>query len=252
VKTQAFLVALVLLSALIIAGPTHAAEEETCIAVAANFTQTAKAIAERFEKTTGHKVTLVFGSTGKLYAQIKNGAPFDAFLSADTERPVLLEQEKIAIPDSRFTYATGRLVLWSPRAGFVDSEGKVLEQDGFQHLAIANPKLAPYGLAAQRLLETRGLWQGLQGRIVIGEDVAQTFHFIKTGNAELGFVAYSQIMRPGFQEEGSFWEVPQSAYEPIHQQAVLLKDNQTARDFLAFLRGDEALEIIGSFGYGRP
>lgn len=225
---------------------------EIRVAVASNFTDAVKTISKRFEAETGHKVTLMFGSTGKHYAQIKNGAPFDVFFAADVVRPRLLEKEGIALRGSRFTYAVGKVVLWSPKAGYVDAEGKVLEQGEFRYVAIANPKLAPYGKAAQEILQARGVWDGLRERMVRGTNISQTYQFVKTGNADLGFVAYSQVKRPGRPVEGSLWEVPQKLYTPIEQQAVLLKESEVGRAFLAFVRGDEARKIIRGYGYGTP
>ncbi|MGH8558098.1 MAG: molybdate ABC transporter substrate-binding protein [Methylococcales bacterium] len=226
--------------------------DEISVAVASNFTDAIKTIAARFEADTAHKVTLIFGSTGKHYAQIKNGAPFDAFFAADVERPELLEKEGLASPGSRFIYAVGKIVLWSPRAGYVDSQGKVLQQQPFRYLALANPELAPYGKAAREVLQAYGVWDALQERIVRGENIEQTYQFVDSGNAELGFVAYSQIRRPGHPVAGSFWEVPQSLYSPIEQQAVLLKDREAARAFLSFVKGDESRTIIQGFGYDTP
>lgn len=221
-------------------------------AVASNFAGAAKVLAERFEEVTGHKVILAFGSTGKHYAQIKNGAPFEVFFAADVARPELLEEEGAAVPGSRFTYAVGRLVLWSPREGYIDRDGAVLERGDFEYLAIANPKLAPYGEAARGVLRARGIWEKLSGRIVRGENISQTLQFVQTGNAELGFVALSQVLEPGRPPQGSYWEIPQTLYHPIEQQAVLLKDTQTARAFLKFVKGDEARSIIQSYGYSTP
>lgn len=223
---------------------------EVLVAVASNFAQAAKHIAQRFEASSGHQVVLVFGATGKQYAQVQHGAPFDIFLAADSERPKLLEQQGKALPGSRFTYAVGKVVLWSPQTGVVDSQAQVLHGDGFRFVAVANPKLAPYGKAAEQVLRGRGLWVSLRGRMVRGENIAQTFQFVKSGNAELGFIAYSQIKHPGKAIEGSFWLPPQSLYDPIEQQAVLLTDNPVARDFLLFVQSDEVLDLIRGFGYG--
>jgi len=222
------------------------------VAVASNFAETIRAIAELYEEKTGHSVLISTGSTGKHYAQIRHGAPFDVFLAADARRPTLLEKEGVAQPGSRYTYAIGKLVLWSPKAGMVDKHGQVLEQGGFRYLAIANPKLAPYGRAAQQLLESRGLWADMQGRLVRGENIGQTYQYVASGNAELGLVAYAQIMQPAVAVTGSFWPVPQDLYDPIEQQAVLLKDKDMARDFLDFIRSDEGRTIIRSYGYGVP
>jgi molybdate transport system substrate-binding protein len=237
------------LLATVLFGIGQSPSQEARIAVASNFTDTITHIAERFKEKTGRVVTLIFGSSGNHYAQIKNGAPFDAFFSADVERPEFLEREGIAMLDSRFTYAIGKLVLWSPREGYVDSAGKVLESGTFHHLAVANPRLAPYGEAAQQVLTSKKQWDSLQDRIVLGENITQTYQFVQSGNAELGFVAYAQVKRPGRPMEGSLWVVPQSLYSPIEQQAVLLRDNETARMFVAFLRSNEALQIIHDHGY---
>jgi molybdate transport system substrate-binding protein len=232
------------------AGQTLA--DEIRVAVASNFTDTIKDIAGLFEKKTGHQVALAFGSTGKHYAQIKNGAPFEAFFAADIRRPRLLEEAGFAQPGSRFTYAVGKVVLWSPDPAGVDAEGKVLSTGNFRHLALANPKLAPYGKAAEQVMRAHGVWDELQGRMVRGENIGQTFQFVKSGNAELGFVAYSQIKRPGAAIKGSFWEPPHLLYSPIEQQAVLLRDNTVAHEFLDFLKGEQAREIIQGYGYNAP
>ena len=232
--------------------PGQAIAGEMRVAVASNFTAAMNSLAQRFEANTGHKVTLVFGSTGKHYAQIKNGAPFDAFFAADIRRPGLLESEGIALPGSRFTYAIGKLVLWSPMADTVDADGQVLETGTFRHLAIANPKLAPYGRAAQEVLQGRGLWQTLKTTTVRGENIGQTFQFVKSGNAELGFVAYSQIKQPGKPYAGSWWLVPQALYTPIEQQAVMLRDSEVAKEFLSHVKSDESQALIREFGYGTP
>ena len=232
--------------------PGQSMAEEIRVAAASNFTDAITSIARRFEAITNHKVTLIFGSTGKHYAQIKNGAPFDAFFAADVRRPELLENENVALSGSRFTYAVGKVVLWSPKTGYVDSEGRILESSEFRYLAIANPKLAPYGKAAQEILQARRLWGRLSGRLVRGENIGQTFQFVKSGNAELGFVAYSQVKRPNQPIEGTFWEVPQTLYSSIEQQAVLLKGSVAARAFLSFVRSREALKIIHDYGYDTP
>ena len=166
--------------------------------------KTAKALETAFEKQSGHDVVLAPGSTGKHFAQIQNGAPFDVFLAADAERPKLLEEGGKAVSGSRFTYAVGSVVLWSPKNGLVDPEAEVLREGKFKRLAIANPRLSPYGKAAQQILENLGLWDSIKSRIVQGENIAQTFQFISTGNAELGFISLSQIMKPGDAIPGSF------------------------------------------------
>lgn len=224
--------------------------DQILVATASNFVETIRVIARNFEAQTGHEVLILSGSTGKHYAQIKHGAPFDVFFAADIKRPELLEKEGIAIPDSRFTYAIGKLTLWSPKTDYVDSEGKILAKNKFRHLAIANPKLAPYGKAAQNILQNLGLWQTLQTRMVRGENIGQTFQFVKSSNAQLGFVSVSQITKPDQPTEGSFWEIPQSLYTPIQQQAVLLKDSNAARTFIAFVKNKQSQQIIRSYGYG--
>ena len=229
--------------------PCYALADTIRVAVASNFSEPIKAISAKYKSHTGHRLLLVFGSTGKHYAQIKNGAPFELFLAADTSRPQLLEKQGIAIDGSRFTYARGRLVLWSPRNDYVDAKGKVLDSGKYRHLAIANPKLAPYGKAAQEVLESRGLWKTLQRRLVRGESIGQTYQFVRSGNAELGFVAYSQINRPNHITTGSYWVIPQMLYKPIEQQAVLLKENIVARDFMSFLQTQEVKKIITKYGY---
>jgi len=219
--------------------------DELKVAVASNFYPTMKLIAKHFELKTA-------GSSGKHYAQIINGAPFDVFFSADIDRARLLEQEGGAIAGTRFTYALGKLILWSSLDNYVDSKGEVLNKKDFRYLAIANPKFAPYGKSAKEALRSLKLWTNLKERLVQGENVAQTFQFISSGNAKLGFVAYSQIMNPGLSIDGSFWEVPQSIYKPIKQQAVLLKDSDIGREFLSFVKSDESLSIIYESGYDLP
>ena len=239
-------------------GTSQAVADELKVAVASNFYPTMKLIAKHFElKTAGSsgqqpKVILIPSSSGKHYAQIMNGAPFDVFFSADIDRARLLEQEGGAIAGTRFTYALGKLILWSSIDNYVDSKGEVLNKKDFRYLAIANPKLAPYGKSAEEALRSLKLWTNLKKRLVQGENIAQTFQFISTGNAKLGFVAYSQIMNSGLSIDGSFWEVPQSIYKPIEQQAVLLKDSYIGREFLSFVKSDESLSIIYESGYGLP
>ena len=193
-----------------------------------------------------------FGSTSKLYAQIRNGAPFDVFFAADVERAKLLDDEGIALPESRYTYAIGKIALWSPTIDLVDSNGEVLESGKFQHLALANHALAPYGEAARAVLQARGLWNKLEPKVVMGQNIAQTYQFVESGNVKLGFVAYSQLMRPGRPVKGSYWLVPQSLYSLIEQQAVIVNDSSIVQAFMAYMRSDEALEIIRSFGYEIP
>ena len=236
---------------------THSAANEIRIAVASNFYPTMKAIVEQFElenyeSSKINKIVLIPGSSGKHYAQIINGAPFDIFFSADKARPVLLEKEGIVENESRFTYALGKIVLWSPANGFVDSKGQVLYDNNFRFLAIANPKIAPYGIATKETLISMGLWNNMGKKVVKGENIAQAFQFINSGNADLGFVSLSQLMSPGLSVNGSFWEVPQSLYSPIEQQAVLLRDSLLGRNFMEFIKTDKALKIISKFGYDLP
>ena len=225
---------------------------ETKVAVASNFTNAVKAITKQFEAETGHSVTLAFGSTGKHYAQIKNGAPFSAFLAADVRRPHLLEDEGLAVEGTRFTYAVGRIVLWSPDENLVDAKGDVLESNAFTHLAIANPKLAPYGEASRQVMQALGVWEALQDRIVRGENIGQTYQFIKSGNAQLGFVAFAQLIGADGPAPGSLWEPSQELYDPIAQQAVLLREDPVAQEFLDYLQGETAHKIIADYGYGAP
>jgi molybdate transport system substrate-binding protein len=209
-------------------------------------------IAADFEKATGHKAVLAFGSTGKFYAQIKNGAPFDILLSADDKTPAKLEAEGAAIAGSRFTYAIGKLVLWSAQAGVVDAQGEVLKHGNFKHLAIAAPKLAPYGAAAVETLEKLGLLSAVEPKFVQGENIAQTYQFVFSGNAELGFVALSQVYADGKLTSGSAWIVPDDLHSPIRQDAVLLtkaKDNAAAVALLGYLKSAAAKTVIKSYGY---
>jgi len=227
---------------------------EVAVAVAANFTAPLEKLAVAFEKASGHRLAISSGSSGKLYVQIIAGAPFEVLLSADAERPAQLEKEGAAVAGSRFTYAIGKLVLWSTDPGLVDPAGAVLAGDRFRHLAIPNPELAPYGAAARQVLQGLGLWQRLAPRLVQGEDIGQTYQFVETGNAELGFVALSQVRAAG-KARGSLWIVPAERYRPIEQQAVLLargKDDAAARAFLDFLRSTPARTLIQQFGYGIP
>ncbi|TXH86137.1 molybdate ABC transporter substrate-binding protein [Thauera aminoaromatica] len=229
-----------------------ASAEEVQLAVAANFTAPMRKIAAEFEKDSGHKARLMFGATGKFYAQISNGAPFEVLLSADDETPARLERDGLAVAGSRFTYATGRLVLWSAREGYVDDKGDVLKKGDFRHLSIANPKTAPYGAAAIQTLSKLGLLPALEPRFVQGENIAQTHSFIVSGNAELGFIALSQVFRDGRLGSGSAWIVPANLHEPIRQDAVLLakgQSNPAAAALLKYLKGDKARSIIKSFGY---
>lgn len=226
---------------------------EVQVAVAANFAAPMQAIATQFAKDTGHRAVLMGGSTGKLYAQIRNGAPFEVFLSADDATPARLVAEGSALRGSRFTYALGRLVLWSATPGLVDAEGKVLARGGFAHLALANPKLAPYGAAAMQVLGALGLAETLRSKLVVGESIAQAYQFVHSGNAQLGFVALAQVAQDGAIASGSAWRVPAELHAPIRQDAVLLargQANPAARALLEYLQGPAARAVIRSYGYG--
>lgn len=241
-----------LLLALTLSLAVPALADEVQVAVAANFTAPMKTIAEDFEKDTGHKAVLAFGSTGKFYAQIKNGAPFQILLAADDETPARLEKDGAALPGSRFTYAIGSLVLWSAKPGFVDDKGAVLSKGKFEHLALADPKLAPYGAAAMETLAKLGLADKLQAKIVQGENIGQAYQFAATGNAEMGFVALSQVMKDGKIGSGSSWIVPAAMHAPIRQDAVILangKGNAAAEALMKYLRSAKTKALIKSYGY---
>lgn len=230
----------------------NAFADQVQVAVAANFTAPMQAIASAFEKDTGYSVQASYGATGQFYAQISNGAPFEVFLSADDSTPAKLEQEGQSVKGSRFTYAIGTLVLWSPKQGFVDDQGAVLKKGEFKHLSIANPKAAPYGLAATQTLAKLGLSDALKGKIVEGQNITQALQFVSTGNAELGFVALSQVYKDGTITSGSAWVVPETMYEPIRQDALILKKgeaNPAAKALVEYLKGPKAAEIIKAYGY---
>jgi len=243
----------VLLAGLMVFGLSAPAwADEVQVAVAANFTAPMKIIAADFEKATGHKAELSFGATGKFYAQIRNGAPFDVLLAADDETPAKMEKEGLAVPGSRITYAIGALALWSARPGFVDDKGAVLKKGDFAHIALAAPKLAPYGAAAIETLSKLGLLSALEPKFVQGENIAQAYQFVSTGNAELGFVALSQIYANGRLTGGSAWIVPADLHKPIRQDAVILtrgKDNPAAAALFKFLKSRQARKVIRSYGY---
>lgn len=226
--------------------------DEIQVAVAANFTAPMQQIAAAFQEETGHVVKASFGATGKLYAQIKNGAPFEVLLAADDKTPTKLVEEGAAVKDSQFTYAIGTLVLWSAKPDFVDDAGQVLKTGDFNKVAIANPKLAPYGVASIETLTALGLLDAIEPKFVMGESISQTFQFVDTGNAELGFVALSQVMEDGKIKKGSAWVVPGKFHEPIRQDAVILnngKDKPAAAALMDFLKGEKAQAVITSFGY---
>lgn len=225
------------------------------LAVAANFTKPIKQLKRHFENHSSHRVIISFGATGQLYTQIQHGATFDILLAADMKRPKMLISEGLAVKQSLLTYAIGKLVLWSLQPGLVDKEGKVLSSGQFRHLAIAHPKLAPYGTAAKQVLEKMGLWQTLQSKIVRGHNISHAYQFTATGAAELGFIALSQYRTIPKNSPGSHWPVPKDWYTPIKQGAVLLKkgeNNQLAKAFLAFLQTPLAQKVIVEFGYQVP
>jgi len=237
-----------------LAGATLARSADATIAVAANFADAAEALAADFEPETGHQLTFVIGSTGKLFAQIRRGAPFDILLAADQERPARLIADGFALADSRMTYALGALTLWSADAKRITGDGRTaLRRMDYRHLALANPDLAPYGLAARQTLTALELWSALQKRIVRGENVGQAFAMVASGNAELGFVSRSALMsRARNSGQGSAWDVPQDLHEPIRQDVVLLgpgTNNPAAVAFLEFLASPAGRGIIRRFGY---
>jgi molybdate transport system substrate-binding protein len=239
-----------LLAAVLISG--RLAAEEVRIAVAANFTDVTRQIVPLFKQATGHTTRISYGSTGMLFSQIENGAPFDLFLAADTRRPIKAETEGLAVPGSRFIYARGKLVLWSAHQSAFAAGETFLKQGEFAHVAIANPATAPYGLAARQVMVHLGVWQTLQPRLVRGDSIAQTFQFVATRNADIGFVADSQV-RAWKNTPGTTWIIPEDYYEPIDQAAVLLRrgeNNPAARAFLEFLKRDSTRAVIERFGYG--
>ena len=247
--------------ACLLAAPIAAADT-VIVAVAANFADALRQLEPLFEQETGHELRISSASTGILYAQILHGAPYDLFLAADRERPERLIEAGLADSSSAFVYARGRLVLWSTHPGLVDGEGEALRSASFEHLALANPRTAPYGAAAMQVLERLGLAQALADRIVTGESVAQAWHFVVSGNAELGFVALSQPIAAGRLAEGSYWIVPEELYAPLEQMAVLLgpaREKPAARAFMAFLQSEYAITRLEELGYasgmsttGRP
>ena len=247
--TQTALTALLLVT---VTWSAPAISAQAQIAVAANFAAPMQAVAERLTRATGHTLRITQGSTGKLYAQIQNGAPFDAFLAANTEAPEQLERDAMAVPGSRFTYATGKLVLWSASPGRVDAAGAVLQNPDLGKVAYANPKTAPYGLAALQVMRALGLNERLAPRLVMGESIGQTYTFVHSGNADVGFVALSQVLENGQLKTGSLWQVPQNLYEPIQQDAVLLQrgaHNPAALALMRLLKSPEIRALIQSHGY---
>jgi molybdate transport system substrate-binding protein len=241
-----------LLAAVFLLLPVHSSGAELRVAVASNFAPVLTRLAPLFEQQTGHALTLLPGASGRHYTQIINGAPFDVFLAADAERPQLLAARGIATADTLFTYAIGQLVLWSPAPAFVDADAAVLRSGSFRHLAIANPRLAPYGAAARQVLESLALWEALQGRLVQGENITQALQFVQSGNAELGFIAASQWLQIDPQRQGSHWLVPAASHAPLVQQGIVLRDSPAARSFVAFLQSDASRALIGAAGYELP
>jgi len=242
-----------ILAVVLLAGQAAARAGEVQVAVAANFAGALAKVAEGFTAATGHTLKVSSGATGRFYAQIVAGAPFEVLIAADDETPKKLVGEGHAVAGSNFTYAIGRLVLWSAQPGYVDDRGAVLAAGKFAHLAIANPKLAPYGAAALEVLKARGLSDALAPKLVTAESIAQAFQFAATGNAELGFVALSQVAAPGKPVTGSYWLVPSSLYGEIRQDAVLLKageKNPAATALLAYLKSEPARRVIRGYGYG--
>jgi len=230
--------------------------EDVTVAVAANFVGTLERLAARFEKASGHKLVVSAGASGALYAQVKAGAPFDVFLSADAERPALLEREGLAVAGTRFVYARGKLVLWSPQPGVVDGQGQILRHKEPVKVALADPAVAPYGAAAQQVLSAMGIWRSLrdEGALVLGTSISQAYQFAASGNVRCGFVAYAQVIAG--RQPGSLWRIPQSMYQPLLQEAVLLKRGEAkpaARAFLKWLAADEqVLALLRAAGYERP
>jgi molybdate transport system substrate-binding protein len=238
--------------ALLAAATSSTRAEDVNVAVAANFTAPMQKIAALFEKDTGHKAVLSFGATGKFFAQIQNGAPFQILVAADDTTPAKIERNGLGVSGTRFTYAVGKLVLWSKAPNFVDDKGEVLKTGKFDRLALADPKLAPYGAAAIEAMTKLGLVDQLRPRFVQGENISQTFQFIATQNAQLGFVALSQVYSDGKISDGSAWIVPSNLYSPIRQDALLLnpgKGSAAAAALINFLKGEKAAAIIKSYGY---
>jgi molybdate transport system substrate-binding protein len=242
------------LVATLLVAPLAARADEALAAVAANFAEAAEALVPLFREATGHVLVLTTGSTGKLFAQISEGAPFDLLLAADAETPARLVGDGLGVAGSAFTYAVGKLALWSPDPDRIGEDGRAaLEDEGLRFVAIANPELAPYGVAAKEALRSMGLWNVLQPKIVMGQNIGQTNSLVASGAAEMGFVALSAVLSPRTQTRGSRWDVPQELFQPIRQDAVLLAhgaDNPAAQAFLDFLQTPDARQVIEAFGYG--
>lgn len=236
--------------------PVWVCAADVKVAVTSSFLDPMIAITEEFQKVTGHRALLNEGSTGELYAQILNGAPFDVYLSSDEQDAKGIEDDGFAVVGTRFTYAVGRLTLWSPRPGRIVADGtRTLLSDGFKTLAISNPRTNGYGKAAVEALKAMGVWSSVQDRIVETENSRQAFQLVAGGKAELGLVPLGEVLDPDVKEKGSRWDVPDRFHAPILQEAVLLergKDNPAARELLQFLRGTQARQIISRFGFGLP
>ena len=241
------------MAALLLSGLAPLRAEVVLVAVASNFAAPFQRIAQDFTALTGHQVTISTGSTGKFHAQVRNGAPYAVLIAADDETPAKLIEDGLAVPGTSFTYALGKLALWSARPGFVDPKGEVLRRGRFEHLALADPRLAPYGAAGVEVLQKMGLWASLSGKVVQATNIAQAHQFISSGNAELGFVAWSQVAAPGQPSVGSWWQVPAEWHAPIRQNAVLLLPGArqpAAQALLQHLRSEAARAVIQSWGYG--
>lgn len=240
---------------LVMSSTSWVSADEFNLAVATNFHDTAKKLVNLFEQRTGHKAIITADSTGKLHNQVKEkSAAFDVFLSADVETPQLIEKEGLGIANTRFSYAIGKLVLWSPQEGLVDARGEILQKGEFQHLSIPDPQVGPYGVIAQETMKNLNVWEKLQSKLLLHENMTETYQTIKTGKAQLGFVALS-MLNPNQKIAGSFWVVPTNLYTPIEQQVILLqrgKDNKAALAFLDFLKTPRARNTIESYGYGLP
>jgi molybdate transport system substrate-binding protein len=252
--TPPFLRKLLLLFVLLVL-PFVSRAGEVRVAVAANFAAPMKMIAQEFKKDTGHQAIVALGATGRFYAQIKYGAPFAVLLAADTATPARLEKDGLAVVGTRFTYASGRLVLWSKKPGVVDAQGDILKWGSFNKIAMANPKLAPYGAAAMEVIQTMGLRSVITPKMVEGANIGQTFQFVASQNASIGFVALSQVYEAGKIKEGSGWIVPSDLHQPIRQDAILLhpgKDNLAAQALMQYLRSDKSKAVMRSFGYNVP
>ena len=231
---------------------TRAGADDIRVAVASNFVNTLTPIADLFQHQHAHRVVLISGSTGKHYAQISQGAPYDVFFAADEASVAELLKDGKAVAATDFIYAIGKLIAWTRDHSSPRPEPGMLRGGSYERVAIANPKLAPYGRAAQQVLSGLGMWDQIQPRLLRGENIAQTYHFVRTGGASLGFIAYAQIKRPGTPAVGQWWDIPAQLYDPIRQRAVLLRDSPRAREFLAFCRSEPALRLIRASGYDIP